>query len=443
MKEHFDNFDLKITFLLLFFINLSVYTLNGQERYTNTEIDLKIELSQKDINQTQEKINDFRREMDNYKSDYEYRAQQQDDKIANRNDFISIFLAAFSILLALGIALAGYLSYRKVKRDTQKEIQKELSGIQQLKEEVEKKSKEIMDGINDKEQEANEKLKHIKELDEQGEKLVESSRKQSLEKPTLDEKTKQELLEYVREINKTKSDEELTANDWFLKGRNVFDEAESLTNKFQKEIKFREAIHYYQKSVELDPDNADPFNSWGYTLVLLGEIKQSETLYRESIDLFTEAARLNPKNDTIVNNLGVALDYLAKLKQDETMFKESLEKFAETVRLNPKNDSAFNNWGWAFIELGKLTNNQKLFKESINKLKKAVELCPNSTTEYHMTRSYSLLNEKESAFNWLEKYLQSSNTKFDRNYIENDSDLNTIKDDPKFKELLNKYLPKN
>ena len=402
MKEHFENFDLKITFLLLFFISLSVYALNGQERYTNTEIDLKIELSQKDINLTQEKINDFRRELDNYKSDYEYRAQQQDDKIANRNDFISIFLAAFSILLALGIALAGYLSYRKVKEDTHKEIQKELSGIKQIKEEVEEKSKEFLDGIKDKVQEANEKLIHIKELDEKGEELFEVIRKQSFEKQSIDEKTKQKLLEYIKEINNTKSEEELTANDWYLKGRNVSEEAESLTNKFQKEIKFRESIYYFQKSVELDADNAATFNEWGYTLILLGELKQSETLYRESIDLFIETLRL-----------------------EKTFYH------------------ALTSWGWTLLELGKMTSNQNLFKESIEILQKSLKLEKNWTTQYHMARSYSLLNEKNNALNWLEKYLQNFNTKYDRTHIENDFDLNTIKDVPKFKELLNKYLPKN
>jgi tetratricopeptide (TPR) repeat protein len=405
MRKYFEIFCLKLTFLLLFFISLSVYPLSGQERYTNSEIDLKIELSKKDINLTQEQVNDFRRELDNYKSEYQYNVQQQDDKIADRNNSISMFLTGLSIL----IALAGLFGYHKVKRDTQKAIQEELSGIIQVKGEVEKIleeakkiSKESLDSIQNTVQQANERARSIERLNEEGKKLVEGMGKQSFEKKSIDEKTKQELLEYLKKINKTKSDEELTANDWYLKGVNVSEEAELLTNKFQKEIKLREAIHYFQKAVELDPNNAATFNHWGYTLTFLGELKQSETLYKESIDLFAEALRLNKK------------------------IWESL-----------------NNWGWVLIELGKMTSNLNLFKESIKILQKSVKLEQNWTVQYHIARSYSLLNEKDDAFIWLENYLQNSDTRFDRTYIENDSDLNTIKDAPKFKKLLNKYLPKN
>jgi hypothetical protein len=75
----------KLALILLLVIHLPVCMLNGQERYTNTEIDLKIEMEkvqvqkdigliQKDINQTNAKIDDFRRELDN-------NVQQQDEKI--------------------------------------------------------------------------------------------------------------------------------------------------------------------------------------------------------------------------------------------------------------------------------------------------------------------------------------------------------------------------
>ena len=409
MRKHYIDFDLKLTFLLLFFISLFVYPLNGQERYTKSEIDLKMELSQKDIHLTQEKVNDFRRELDNHKSEYEYRAQQQDNKIANRNDYISIFLAGFSIFLAIGLALAGWLGYRKVKGDTQKAIKEELSEITRVKGEVEKIleeakkiSKESLDNIQNTVQQANERVKSIEEIDEKGKELIEKMKSQSLEQQPINEKTKQELFEYIQEISNTKSDEELTANDWLLKGYDIINEAISLTNKFQKEIKLREAIQYFQKAVELDPDNAVTFNNWGNALIMLARLRPSEILYRESIDLFAEA-----------------------------------------FRLDKKRYQSLTNWGGTLIELGKMTSNPNLFKESIEILQKSMKFEQNHTNQYHMARSYSLLNEKDNAFNWLENYLQNSNTKYDRIHIENDSDLNTIKDNPKFKELLNKYLRDN
>ena len=560
MKEHLKNFALKITFLLLFFISISIYTLNGQERYTNSEIDQKIELSQKDIILTQEKVNDFRRELDNYKSNYEYHTQQQDTRIRDLYSNINIYLLIVSII----IALVGIIGYLKIKSDTKKEVQRDLDEIKKLKEEAEKileEAKKLVGNIKDKEKEVTEHANSIAETDKKAKELIEKLSGEL----HMDKKTEQDISDLVNEINSIKPKDNLTAYDWYLNGYNAANEANKLTDKSKKEAKLRDAIFYYQKAAELDsegdviysnwgealgrlaelkqdesmfresiekfteavrlnpkndcfnnwgvalgnfaklkqdetmlkesikkfieavrlnPKNDIAFHNWGFALNNLAEPKQDETMFKESLEKFAEAVRLNPKNDIAFHNWGVVLGNLAELKQDEAMFKESLEKFTEAVRLNPKNDIAFNNWGsilsnlaklkqeeaifkesfekfaeavrlnprdenafnnWgrALIELWKLTANQKLVEEGVERLKKAVELNPNQTSQYHLACSYSLLNEKDIAFNWLEKYLQNSNTKFDRNYIENDTDLNAIKDDPKFKELLDKYFPKN
>jgi hypothetical protein len=83
-----------------------------------------------------------------------------------------------------------------------------------------------------------------------------------------------------------------------------------------------------------------------------------------------------------------------------------------------------------------------LFEESIEKCLKAVELKADYPWAfYNLACSCSLLDKKEDAFEWLEKYLKNPISRFNRNYIENDSDLNPIKEDSRMKELLDKYLP--
>jgi len=504
MKNYFfKNFDLKPTSLLLFFISLFVFTLNGQERYSNSEIDLKIELSQKNIKQVQEKVYDFRRELDKHISDYEYRVQQQNERIKDLHTNLNIYLLIISII----IVLVGYVGYQKV-RDTQKVVEKELDEIQKLKEDVKEHSEETKNDLNRITEEAEFRLNNIiskvnkgaedfakdaenlkkryealkeysfERLEKDVEKLI---KKQSSE--IVSQKTMREVSKRVEEIDKIKTENEQTASDWAIKGKEARMEAKQLTDRFQKESKLKEAISFYQKSSELEnndvtlhnwglalrdlaklkqdemlfreaiqkyeksdelkSDDATTLCCWGDVLCDLAKLKQDETLFREAIQKYEKSDELESDDATILNNWGLALSNLAKLKQDETLFREAIQKYEKSVELKSDDAIIISNWGRALSDFAKLKQDKDLFKEAFDKYTKSVELGSYYYVYYHMACTYSLFDKKEDAFHYLEKYLQNYNFEISIDLINNESDFNLIKDDPKFKELLNKYLLHN
>lgn len=133
----------------------------------------------------------------------------------------------------------------------------------------------------------------------------------------------------------------------------------------------------------------------------------------------------------------MALCSLAEIKLDETLYKDAIEKYKKAVELNPNNANTYNNW--ASTELMRA----RLFKQEINKnhieelLLKANQIEENSAS-FNLACLYSTLDDKEKAFEYLEKALSTG----DNNTIEEtktDPDFDNIKDDPRFNALLIKY----
>ena len=365
-----------LTLVFFFLINLSVSAQNGQGRYSNSEIDQKIELSQKDNNLTEERLNNFRRELDTYKENYEYRAKEQDGKISFRNDVISILFGLFSIMLAL----AGFVAYKKVKSD----VRDELEEIKTLKAEA----KTILE-------EAKELSKNIKETAKDADKNAKEIEKwlEYVKQPTqsLTEDKQQELSEFVKEEIEIKTDEDLTADDWLLKGYNAAIKAENSTDETKKESELRNAILYYEKAADLDSTD--------------------EATY---------------------NNLGLAIADLAKIKKDEKLFELSFEKYEKAISINDKYDSAFYNWGLALCNLAKIKQDEKLILEGIEKCKIAYQL--NSENSYNLACGYALIKNKKEALHYLEETLKNKNEEID--YILNDEDWKNYLEDKDFIDLI-------
>ncbi len=104
--------------------------------------------------------------------------------------------------------------------------------------------------------------------------------------------------------------------------------------------------------------------------------------------------------------------------------------------------AVYNNSGFALFNLAKqkgtLIENQEVIRE---KLLKAHDL-GNSASLYNLARIDSLLNKKDEAFEWFDKALQKlwENKTFQER-IESDPDIDNLRQDPRFEELLNKYRP--
>lgn len=78
------------------------------------------------------------------------------------------------------------------------------------------------------------------------------------------------------------------------------------------------------------------------------------------------------------------------------------------------------------------------FPEAIDAFKRVAELgYRKATAMYNVACGYSMLNDRDNAFAWLERSLEAG---FDgRNYLRDDSDLDPLRSDPRFKKLFANY----
>ena len=120
---------------------------------------------------------------------------------------------------------------------------------------------------------------------------------------------------------------------------------------------FQPAKDFFEKALEIAPNNYSAWNNFGYALKRLGK-------YGEAIEKFKGAIAINPNNEAAWNHFGLALLSLGN-------YERAIEKFKGAIVINPNNDSAWNNFGYALNRLGK-------YGEAIEKFKEAIAINPNN-----------------------------------------------------------------
>ncbi|KAA6335327.1 hypothetical protein EZS27_016432 [termite gut metagenome] len=287
---------------------------------------------------------------------------------------------------------------------------------------------------------------------------------------------KEELSGYIKEIEQKKKKAEYTAKDWFLLGydahlqkkhedaRSYYKKANELNpndaniyNNWGNALfdlaklksdptRFEESFDKYKKAIEMKPDYAKAYNNWGLALANLAKLKSDPTRFEESFDKYKKAIEMKPDYAKAYNNWGLALANLAKLKSDPTRFEESFDKYKKAIEMKPDYAKAYNNWGNALSDLAELKSDPVFFEKSFDKYKKAIELKPDFAEAYInwgiiLKQLARIENNIEKLFSCLEEYLKYCKSKITRNDIENDTDFTAIKENPRFRQLLDKYFP--
>jgi Flp pilus assembly protein TadD len=125
---------------------------------------------------------------------------------------------------------------------------------------------------------------------------------------------------------------------------------------FNQTGRLTEGLDACQKSVELDPNNAENHNNLGNVLYKLGQLEDAEKSYKKVIEL-------KPGNADAHNSLGNILHKCGRLDEAEKNYRKS-------ITLKPDFAIAYNNLGVIFKKLGKK-------KAAIKSFKKAINLKPN------------------------------------------------------------------
>ena len=415
--------------------------------------------------------------------------EAQDKRINEAQGHLSTFIAIISIgsgLLLAATVLVGYLIIRFNKR-TIKKVKKELKN---LKTETSEEVKTIKENADSTVKLAllmvDTKIKEIESLLEKAKIHVDSiqyleSNAKNIVETIIENKggsenkeIKAETKRTVEEINEKLPINKYTFYDWFLNGYNasqkgLYEDAifyyrkATESNDFKDESSQNKAITYnnwgsalyefakirndenlfeaslekYKKATQIDQNDVETYNNWGNALCELATLGNDENLFETSLEKYEKATQIDQNDARTYYNWGTTLLKFAKIRNDENLFEASFEKYEKATQINENDARTYNNWGYALLELAKLRksieDDQSIILEKFVKASSLNE----TNSLYNLACLYSLLNKKEDAFEWLERALQT--TPEAKENAQNDTDLDNLRQDPRFKELLNKY----
>ena len=271
--------------------------------------------------------------------------------------------------------------------------------------------------------------------------------------------------------------------------------AEIAKKKKCSELKdFKTAFDYFNKSLLIKPNYYKALYNLGTVLIYIAaqkkEGKGKINLLTQAISKFELIPKMRQKDPKILNNYSIVLLELAKLKdskekeklvkqsitkskalhlikkcksdkalltwgigllefstireaeEKEKLIKKAIDKIEKSININNSNPDAINNLGIALLGLAKMQKDKKRKKSLIQALDK-FSLIENNLPEkayYNKACAYSLLNEKENAIIWLEKFLNINKTVPKSKFL-SDEDFNNIKSLETFINLLDKYYP--
>ncbi len=272
--------------------------------------------------------------------EYTYTAGEADSKITSRA--IALEQVKRILLEEIGVYLHSEMTTTKEEINevynelTKQQIQSITAGITETKIVEEKWNGEkyyIKASITVNPDEVNKNIARIgadqsklKELEDVKRKADDAFAEiERLRKELASTKSEKDKLTKQKEYNTASNI--LSATDWFQKGYNA-DELKDLDN----------AILYYQKAIELNPQYSKAYVNLGVAYADKGNHDNAILYYQKTIEL-------NPQYSKAYINLGLA--YYAKGNIDK-----AIQLYEKAIELNPQYSKAYRNMGTAYNEKG-------------------------------------------------------------------------------------------
>jgi superkiller protein 3 len=164
------------------------------------------------------------------------------------------------------------------------------------------------------------------------------------------EQTKNEQQRLALQKGYQQSADALSAEEYFTRGENAY------VNRL-----YELAIEYYQKTIEIDPNNAAAYSDMGDAYDELED-------YRGAIRCYQKVIEIDPNNAYAYNNMGIAYYYLED-------YRGAIRCYQKAIDIDPNDASIYNKMGIAYEGL-------KDYHEVIRCHQKAIAIDPNDAFAY-------------------------------------------------------------
>ncbi|PSV25671.1 SIR2 family protein [Photobacterium kishitanii] len=198
---------------------------------------------------------------------------------------------------------------------------------------------------------------------------------------------------------------------------------------------FKQSIDVLQKALIINPDGYNILTAFGSALSKFAVLESSPSLFKQSVEVYRKALSIEPNNYETLNDLGGTLFKWANVEQCPEKFLLSIEIFKEILLIKPDFYEALDNFGGALLSLARINKDQEKLEEAKHKLQQAQLI--SKRPSYNLACLYALENNKENCKNELVNCL-NSNILPRGNHIYNDIDLNNVREETWFRDLLEK-----
>lgn len=163
------------------------------------------------------------------------------------------------------------------------------------------------------------------------------------------------------------------------------------------------------------------FTTDAKTAFLRGNYYSNQGKYNDALAAYNWSLELRPNHPDALNNRGAIYDYLGR-------YDEALADLNRSLELRPDHPVALYNRGTAYGHLGR-------YDEALADLNRSLELRPDHPNAlYNLACLFSLWGKPNDALTYLEKAV-GKDKKY-RELAKTDEDFNNIRDDPRFKKLI-------
>jgi len=186
---------------------------------------------------------------------------------------------------------------------------------------------------------------------------------------------------------------------------------------------FEEAEKEFETAIQLDPKLFDAYYEYARTCRAHGK-------HDQAAKLFEKATHIRPEDYEAALFLGDAYNDLNLETETKKANQRALDIVRKHLDLNPDDARAL------YLGASNLVKSDEP-EEALRWIEKAVLIDPNdSSVLYNATCTYSLLGKIEQALDYFEKSIEAGFSS--REWIENDSDLDPIRNHPRFQKALKK-----
>jgi adenylate cyclase len=190
---------------------------------------------------------------------------------------------------------------------------------------------------------------------------------------------------------------------------------------FSMEQRYSEAAMEFERAIELDPTLFDARYYYGRACFKGGELAKS-------LHLFEQAQSLRPEDYECVYLVGLVLTQLGRPNEARDAQKDALERVTKYIELNPDEARPYVLAAGALARLGQ----RERAKEYTAR---AQSLAPDDDAIlYNAGCALAVLGEHEDALDTLEKAIDAGLAGGD--WVPQDPDWESLRDQPRFKELV-------